>query len=342
MVQAAARGRASRSSSTSCTTTPPRRASDGPTHQFARHRQRHLLPAHADGAVHRRHRMRQHRRTSPTPIPQRLVLDSLRYWANEVQIDGFRFDLAATLGRDAERRTSAATIRCCRRIVHDPAAGRREDDRRALGCRGRRMADRQLPAELSASGTTATATGCATSGSPTSPRPASRARRRSASAARDEAVRLIEHVRRASAGRWPRVNFVTAHDGFTAFDLTAYDEKHNLGNGENNRDGTGNNHSFNHGVEGSTPTTRPSARCAARRSATCSARCCCRPAFRCSPQATRSAAVKAATTTRTATTTRSPGCPGNSRLAERAVARGAGTAAAAAGEPGAAADPLSP
>ncbi len=48
------------------------------------------------------------------------------------------------------------------------------------------------------------------------------------------------------------VNFITAHDGFTMADLTAYNQKHNLGNGENNRDGTDNNHSFNHGVEGPT------------------------------------------------------------------------------------------
>src|SRR5690606_41383818 len=48
------------------------------------------------------------------------------------------------------------------------------------------------------------------------------------------------------------VNFVTAHDGFTATDLVTYDRKHNLGNGENNRDGTNDNKSFNHGVEGPT------------------------------------------------------------------------------------------
>ena len=51
------------------------------------------------------------------------------------------------------------------------------------------------------------------------------------------------------------VNFITAHDGFTMADLTAYNQKHNVGNGENNRDGTDNNHSFNHGVEG--PSTDP-------------------------------------------------------------------------------------
>jgi glycogen operon protein len=48
------------------------------------------------------------------------------------------------------------------------------------------------------------------------------------------------------------VNFVTAHDGFTLYDLVSYNEKHNEANGENGRDGTPNNHSWNSGVEGLT------------------------------------------------------------------------------------------
>ena len=48
------------------------------------------------------------------------------------------------------------------------------------------------------------------------------------------------------------INFVTAHDGFTMADLVAYNEKHNQDNGEDNRDGSNNNRSWNHGVEGST------------------------------------------------------------------------------------------
>src|SRR6202030_2902715 len=46
------------------------------------------------------------------------------------------------------------------------------------------------------------------------------------------------------------VNFVVVHDGFTLHDLVSYERKHNEANGENNRDGTDNNHSWNHGVEG--------------------------------------------------------------------------------------------
>ncbi|OLT35355.1 hypothetical protein BJF82_00960 [Kytococcus sp. CUA-901] len=58
-------------------------------------------------------------------------------------------------------------------------------------------------------------------------------------------------------GRLPTssVNFVTAHDGFTLHDLTAYDHKHNIDNGEDNQDGTDANHSANHGTEGPVPDT---------------------------------------------------------------------------------------
>ncbi len=71
---------------------------------------------------------------------------------------------------------------------------------------------------------------------------------------RDLATRLAGSADVFSASRGPlaSVNFVTAHDGFTLADLTAYDVKHNLANGEDNRDGTSDNRSWNHGVEGPT------------------------------------------------------------------------------------------
>ncbi len=55
-------------------------------------------------------------------------------------------------------------------------------------------------------------------------------------------------------GRRPyaSINFITAHDGFTLNDLVSYNEKHNEANGEENRDGDNNNHSWNHGAEGPT------------------------------------------------------------------------------------------
>src|SRR5512142_100135 len=55
-------------------------------------------------------------------------------------------------------------------------------------------------------------------------------------------------------GRHPTasVNFITAHDGFTLHDLVTYNRKHNEANGEENRDGTNDNHSYNYGLEGET------------------------------------------------------------------------------------------
>jgi glycogen operon protein len=51
---------------------------------------------------------------------------------------------------------------------------------------------------------------------------------------------------------WSSINFITAHDGFTLHDVVSYNDKHNEANGEDNRDGTSDNHSWNHGVEGET------------------------------------------------------------------------------------------
>ncbi len=81
------------------------------------------------------------------------------------------------------------------------------------------------------------------------------------------------------------VSYVTAHDGFTLADLVAYDHKHNLANGEDNRDGTDDNRSWNHGLEGpvapdattgrGSPAPASRSPCsAAARSATCSRRSC--------------------------------------------------------------------
>src|SRR5699024_10695385 len=114
----------------------------------------------------------------------------------------------------------------------------------------------------------------------------------------------------APEGRGPNasINYVTAHDGFTLADLVGYDHKHNEANGEENQDGTDNNLSWNHGVEGPTD----GARCA-----TCSAPCCWPAALRCSPPGTRSGAASRATTTPTARTRRCPGWTGTSRSGRR-------------------------
>jgi len=183
------------------------------------------------------------------PVPQQLVLDSLRYWANEVQIDGFRFDLAATLGRN-EQVEFTPDHPLLRAIVSDPA-----------------LADAKMIAEPWDVGMGGWQTGNFPDGwHEWNDRYRDRVRNFWLSdidyARRADApvgiggfaTRLAGSSNTFSAERGPlaSVNFITAHDGFTLADLVSYDVKHNVGNGESNRDGTDNNRSFNHGAEGPT------------------------------------------------------------------------------------------
>tara|TARA_Y100000814_G_scaffold292670_1_gene271837 strand:- start:213 stop:2264 length:2052 start_codon:yes stop_codon:yes gene_type:complete len=185
------------------------------------------------------------------PVAQRLVLDSLRYWANDVQVDGFRFDLAATLGRDGDvefqRDHPLLTA-----IIDDPAlrdvkmiaepwdvglggwqVGNFPDGysewNDGYRDRMRNFWLRDIAAARHTDGLPSEGIG-------------SLARRLAGS----------NHVFSIERGPLASVNFITAHDGFTAADLVAYNDKHNLGNGEDNRDGSNDNKSFNHGVEGRT------------------------------------------------------------------------------------------
>ena len=185
-----------------------------------------------------------------TPAAQQLVLDSLRYWANEVQVDGFRFDLAVTLGRDenVEYRQEHPLLRA---ILDDPQLQgvKMIAEPWDVGMGGWQVGnfpdgysewndgfrDRMRDFWLTDIGA-ARSNGTAPNGI------GSLARRLAGSA----------HVFSQDRGPMASVNFITAHDGFTMADLTAYNEKHNLGNGENNNDGTNDNNSFNHGVEGPT------------------------------------------------------------------------------------------
>jgi glycogen debranching enzyme len=182
--------------------------------------------------------------------PARLVLDSLRYWANEVQVDGFRFDLAAALARDSGSRFQP----------HHPLLAAIQDDPELAGVK--------LIAEPWDVGHDGWQTGNFPPGwTEWNDRYRDRMRDfwlRDIASARHTgsagsgigrfATRLAGSANTFSQDRGPlaSLNFITAHDGFTLADLTAYDVKHNIGNGESNRDGTNNNNSFNHGAEGPT------------------------------------------------------------------------------------------
>jgi len=175
------------------------------------------------------------------PIVRRMIVDCLRYWVQEMHVDGFRFDLASILARDSSG-YPMATPPVLWDIESDPSLagtkliaeawdaaglyqvgsfigdswkewnGKFRDDVRGFfrSERGsvRRVADRII-------------------GSP----------------------QIYGHKEREAE---QSVNFVTCHDGFTLDDLVSYDQKHNEDNGENNRDGANDNRSWNCGVEGPT------------------------------------------------------------------------------------------
>lgn len=183
-------------------------------------------------------------------MPVQLVLDSLRYWANEVQIDGFRFDLAATLGRDEN-------------VHFDPRHPLLDGILNDPQLQGVKMIAEPWDVGMGGWQTGNFAPGWTEWNDRYRDRMrdfwlTDIARERESGSAGSGigrfATRLAGSSNTFSRERGPlaSLNFVTAHDGFTLADLTAYNQKHNLGNGENNRDGSDNNNSFNHGVEGPT------------------------------------------------------------------------------------------
>lgn len=185
-----------------------------------------------------------------TDAAARLVLDSLRYWAEDLQVDGFRFDLATALGRDATH-TFTASHPLLQAIRTDPV-----------------LAETKLIAEPWDVGTGGWQTGNFGQGwHEWNDRYRDRVRNfwlsdidyaRRASTAPvgigGFATRLAGSSNTFSSERGPlaSVNFVTAHDGFTLRDLVSYNVKHNEANGEENRDGAEMNRAFNHGAEGPT------------------------------------------------------------------------------------------
>ncbi|MBI2708516.1 MAG: glycogen debranching enzyme [Actinobacteria bacterium] len=175
-----------------------------------------------------------------------LVVGALRHWAAWYGIDGFRFDLAATLARDAPGDPDPAASPLLARIAADPVLG-------AGGVKliaepwdlgpGGQLAGRFPPPWREWDGHFRDAARDAWRGA----RPVRAAIASCLAGGRDH---LGAH-RPATSG----IAFVTCHDGFTLADLVAHDRKHNDSNGEEGRDGTDDNRSWNGGVEG--PTTDP-------------------------------------------------------------------------------------
>ncbi len=194
------------------------------------------------------------------PEVVRLALDSLRYWAQTVGVDGFRFDLAVTLGRGQQGFTPDHPLLVA--AGQDPALHgiKLVAEPWDIGPGGWRTGQFPPPfAEWNDRFRNAVRSfwladpGRAAHGLP-------------GHRMRDLATRLSGSVDLFGHGTPPlmrsptaSVNYVTAHDGFTMADLVAYDHKHNLANGEQNRDGSDDNRSWNHGAEGPVRTDSPAA-----------------------------------------------------------------------------------
>ncbi|KIQ23069.1 glycogen debranching protein [Variovorax paradoxus] len=177
------------------------------------------------------------------PRVLQLVMDSLRFWACEMGVDGFRFDLAPVLGRDAKRGFDPRAPFFAA-IAQDPVLSRTLliAEPWDIGPGGYRLGEFP-PGWLE-----------------WNDRFRDTQRGLWLRQGRDGAASLGDFAHRFTAsstqfahrGRAPAasVNFITAHDGFTLRDLVSYEERHNLANGENNRDGHAHNLSNNCGVEG--------------------------------------------------------------------------------------------
>ena len=177
------------------------------------------------------------------PRTLQLVMDSLRYWVLEMHVDGFRFDLASTLARDDE---GVNKLHAFFEIIHqDPVLSQVKliAEPWDVGEGGYQVGNFPvLWAEWNG-----------------------KYRDTMRSSWKGDEGRIGELAYRLTGspdlyqhnGRRPyaSINFITAHDGFTLTDLVSYNEKHNELNGDGNKDGDNNNHSWNCGAEG--PTDNP-------------------------------------------------------------------------------------
>ena len=231
------------------------------------------------------------------PHSLQLIMDSLRYWVTEMHVDGFRFDLAATLARefyDVDRLSTFFEL-----VQQDPVVSQVKliAEPWDVGPGGYQVGN--FPPQWTEWN--------------------GKYRDTVRDFWRGEPATLGEFASRLTGsadlyehdGRRPvaSINFVTAHDGFTLRDLVSYNEKHNEANGEDNNDGESHNRSWNCGVEG--PTDDPEIiALRARQQRNFLATLLLSQGVPMICTATSSAAPSRATTTPTARTTRSPGSTG--------------------------------
>jgi isoamylase len=168
-----------------------------------------------------------------------MVTDSLRYWVEEMHVDGFRFDLGTILAREPDGfNTESGFLKA---VGQDPALARVKLIAEPWDCGPGGYQVGGFPPGWAEWNDTF--------------RDTVRDFWRGESNAKALAPRLCASPDKFNhRGRkpWASVNFVTAHDGFTLFDCVAYNDKHNEANGEDGKDGSSSNRSWNCGVEGPT------------------------------------------------------------------------------------------
>lgn len=173
------------------------------------------------------------------PIPRELIISSLRYWVTEMHVDGFRFDLASILNR-AENGAPLSSAPIVEAISLDPILSQTKLIAEAWDAAGLYQVGGFYPG---------------TRWSEWNGRYRDVVRRFIKGTSGHKTVFATALCGSQDLYGWGRspvcsVNFVTAHDGFSLADLVSYNEKHNLNNGEENRDGFDHNDSWNCGIEG--------------------------------------------------------------------------------------------
>ena len=180
-----------------------------------------------------------------------MALDSLRYWVQDIGVDGFRFDLAVTMARRGEQFDTFHPFYMA--LTTDPvlSTAKMINEPWDLGPNGWQTGRFITPTADWNDHFRDTARSFWVA------QPRAMERGGHGGDLRDLATRLAGSADLFGHGRVPggrgafsSINFITAHDGFTLRDLVSYDGKHNSANLENNRDGTNDNKSWNHGWEG--------------------------------------------------------------------------------------------
>ncbi|MFA6915926.1 MAG: isoamylase [Parachlamydiales bacterium] len=182
--------------------------------------------------------------SSNHPVTKEMIIESLRYWVREMHVDGFRFDLASVLyrGRYGAIMSNPPVIDG---ISEDPLLGQTKLIAEPWDAVGMYQVGEFYPKEPRWSEWNGRYRDCV------------RGFLNGFHTNKGEFATRISGSQDLYNHRKPycSLNFVTCHDGFTLKDLVSYGQKHNLANGEDNRDGTNDNLSNNYGVEG--PTENP-------------------------------------------------------------------------------------